>query len=280
MIEIRPVTGAGGADIYGIDLTKPLTAALAQTVKNALLEHQVLFFREQEIMSLDQHMALVKNFGDPEPTPFRRPNENVPDDLLVLDQTDPAGSDAANFHADNTFRVDPPMGAILQAHIVPARGGDTCFASMAGAYDSLSPNMKAYLDGLMAYHSYAQMAERLARKGMMRPGVNVADHPPVRHPVVVAHPETGRKTLFVNYNWTTHIDGVAADESATILKYLYEVIKKPEHEIRMRWNRGDVTFWDNRAVQHYAVPDYKERRLIHRISFFARTEQERLPKAA
>jgi taurine dioxygenase len=217
-------------------------------------------------------MALVKHFGDPEPTPFRRAGADAPNELLILDQYDPTGSEAAHFHADNTFRPQPPMGAILQAHIVPERGGDTCFASMYAAYEALSQRMQAHLDGLEAYHSYAQMMERLARKPGMKPGLALSDWPPIKHPVVARHPETGRKLLFVNYNWTTHIDQLPPDESAMILKFLYEHIKSPEFQVRLRWNKGDIVFWDNRAVQHHAVADYKERRLIHRISI--------LPKSA
>jgi taurine dioxygenase len=278
MISFKRVTGAAGADVYGIDLTRPLTTETFNAIHEGLLEHLVLFFREQKMLTLDQHMALVKHFGDPEPTPFRRAGSNAPEDLLILDQTDPKGSEAAHFHADNTFRVEPPMGAILQAHTLPERGGDTCFASMYAAYDALSPRMQAYLDGLEAYHSYAQMMERLARKGLVKPGLNLNDYPPVKHPVVARHAETGRKLLFVNYNWTTYIDGLPADESAMILKFLYEHIKSPEFQVRLRWITGDVVFWDNRVVQHHAVADYNERRLIHRIAILprsARTEKDR-----
>jgi taurine dioxygenase len=274
MMKFKPVTGALGADVYGVDLRQPLTAEAAEEIHQGLLEHLVLFFREQELLTLEQHMALIKHFGEPEPTPFRRPDATKPTDLLVLDQTDPTGSEAAHFHADNTFRQVPPMGAILQAHIMPEAGGDTCFASMYAAYEGLSARMKTYLEGLEAYHSYAQMIERLSRKGRA-PGLNPSDYPPIKHPIVARHAETGRKLLFVNYNWTTHIDGLPYDESAMILKFLYEHIKSPEFQVRLRWNRGDVVFWDNRVTQHYAVPDFKGRRLLHRISILPRLRQER-----
>jgi taurine dioxygenase len=166
------------------------------------------------------------------------------------------------------------MGAILQAHIVPASGGDTCFSSMTAAYEGLSPRMQDYLDGLEAFHSYGQMAERLARQGGTTPGFNLDDHPPVKHPVVARHPETERQLLFVNYNWTTYIDGIPGDESSAILDFLYQHIKSPEFQVRLRWNRGDVVFWDNRVVQHYAVPDYRERRLLHRISILPHGHHE------
>jgi alpha-ketoglutarate-dependent taurine dioxygenase len=274
MITFTRLSGALGADVHGIDLTQPLTTETAEAIRTGLLDHQVLFFREQKILTFDQHLAMVKHFGEPEPTPFRRPGDDTSIDLLVLDQTDPTGSQAAHFHADNTFRQVPPLGAILQAHVVPAAGGDTCFSSMTAAYEGLSPRMQAYLDGLEAFHSYAQMAERLARQGVTRPGLNLDDHPPVKHPVVARHPETDRQLLFVNYNWTTYIDGIPGDESAAILDFLYEHIKSPEFQVRLRWNRGDVVFWDNRVVQHYAVPDYHERRLLHRLSILPRGHRE------
>jgi taurine dioxygenase len=275
MIEFKRLTGALGADVHGIDLTQSLSSASFEAIHAGLLEHLVLFFREQKLMTLEQHRALVEPFGEPEPTPFRRPGADAPDDLLILDQYDPTGSEGAHFHADNTFRPDPPMGAILQAHLMPERGGDTCFASMYAAYEALSPRMQTYLDGLEAYHSYAQMMERLSRKSGVKPGLNLTEWPPYKHPVVKRHAETGRKLLFVNYNWTSHIDGLSAEESTTILKYLYEHIKSPEFQVRLRWNVGDVVFWDNRAVQHHAVADYKGRRLIHRISILARPGAEK-----
>jgi taurine dioxygenase len=281
MIKFTRLAGALGADVHGIDLTRPLTSEASEVVRQGLLQHQVLFFREQKILTGPQHLAMAEHFGEPEPVPFRRPGAEEPPNLLVLDQTNPQGSEAANFHADNTFRRVPPLGAILQAHEVPTSGGDTCFASMTAAFDSLSPRMQAYLDGLDAYHSYAQMVERLARQGKTRPGLDLADHPPVMHPVVARHPDTGRQLLFVNHNWTTHIDGIPASESKAILDFLYEHVKSPEFQVRLRWNRGDVVFWDNRVVQHYAVPDYHERRLLHRISILPRTRPEhRLERAA
>jgi taurine dioxygenase len=274
MITFTRLAGALGADVHGIDLTEPLTTETAELIHQGLLQHQVLFFRAQKILSFEQHLAMVKHFGEPEPTPFRRPDDDRSKNLLVLDKTDPKGSEAAHFHADNTFRVVPPIGAILQAHVIPASGGDTCFSSMTAAYEGLSPNMQTYLEGLEAYHSYAQMAERLARQGVKKPSFDPSDHPPVKHPVVGRHPETGCKLLFVNYNWTTYIDGIPIAESTAILNFLYEHINSPEYQVRLHWNRGDVVFWDNRVVQHYAVPDYSERRLLHRISILPRSHTE------
>jgi taurine dioxygenase len=263
-IRLTRLSGALGADVHGIDLSHDLGADIVSAIRAALIEHQVLFFREQPVLSVEQHRRLCRHFGELEVAPFQR--EASDPTLLVLDQMESRGSQAANFHADNTFRPYPPMGAILQAHIVPEDGGgDTCFASMYAAYEGLSPRMQAYLDGLEAWHSLAQMAARLASHGLQTT-LNMADWPPVRHPVIAVHPESGRKLLNVNYNWTTEIADLPAAESRTILDFLYAHIRSPEYQVRMHWRPGDVAFWDNRATQHYAVPDYRGRRLMQRIA--------------
>jgi taurine dioxygenase len=264
MITFTAVAGALGADVHGVDLSRPLAPETIGAIRQGLLEHLVLFFRDQKILTIEQHMALGRCFGELEPTPFRRPDAD--EFLLMLDQQDPRGSEGANFHADNTFRPSPPLGALLQAHVVPQRGGDTCFASMYAAYEALSPRMQAYLDGLEAWHSLEQMASRLAGKPGLTLSLDLRAWPPVKHPVIAVHPETGRKLLNVNYNWTSHIAALPRDEGAAVLRFLFEHIKRPEFQVRLRWNPGDVAFWDNRATQHYAVPDYSERRVMQRVS--------------
>jgi taurine dioxygenase len=274
MIRLTRLSGALGADVQGIDLSQDLDAGAVAEIRAALLEHQVLFFREQPVLSVEQHRRLCRYFGELEVAPFQR--ETSDPTLLVLDQMEARGSQAANFHADNTFRPHPPMGAILQAHIVPEDGGgDTCFASMYAAYEGLSPRMQAYLDGLEAWHSLAQMAARLASHGLQST-LNMADWPPVRHPVIAVHPESGRKLLNVNYNWTTEIAGLPAAESRAILDFLYAHIRSPEYQVRLHWQPGDIAFWDNRATQHYAVPDYRGRRLMQRIAIAGESAGARL----
>ena len=263
-MRFTPVAGALGADVHGIDLGKPLSEGQAKAIRKGLNRHQVLFFREQPLLSREQHLALARNFGEPEPTPFRQPSADGL--ILDLDQTDPRGSQAANFHADNTFRPEPPIGALLQAHVVPERGGDTCFASAIAAFEGLSRGMQRYLEGLEAWHSLAQMAERLGRKAGPGLALEMTAFPPCRHPVVARHPFTGRKLINVNYNWTTHIDGIPAGESAAMLGFLYGHLRNPEFQVRLKWTQGDMAFWDNRATQHYAVPDYRDRRVMQRVS--------------
>jgi taurine dioxygenase len=267
MFKVTPLSGAIGADVHGLDLSRPLHGEMIGSVRQALLDHLVLFFREQKILSVEQHNALARCFGELEVTPFQR--EGVAPTLLLIDQLDArmnSNSQGANFHCDNTFRPNPPMGALLQAHILPERGGDTCFASMYAALDGLSERMRRYLDGLEAWHSLEQMKIRLANTTGTKLSLNLDDWPAIKHPVVAAHPETGRKLLNVNYNWTTCIDGVSQAESDAILKYLYEHIRRPEFQVRLRWNVGDIAFWDNRSVQHCAVADYEGRRLMQRVA--------------
>jgi taurine dioxygenase len=274
MVKFTRLTGALGADVHGIDLSQPPSSDTIRIMREGLLEHQVLFFREQKILSTEQHMALARHFGELEPTPFRRKDSNAPSELLVIDQYDPTGSTGANFHADNTFRPTPPMGALLQAHVLPERGGDTCFASMYAAYDALSPHMQSYLEGLEAVHNLQQQLVRImAGDPSIKLNLDLSEWPPMKHPIIAVHPETGRKLLFVNYNWTTHIDGIPTKESETILKYLYEHIRSPEFQVRLHWNVGDIAFWDNRVTQHHAVADYKGRRNMQRVSILGTRPQ-------
>lgn len=272
MMRIEQHGAALGADVFGIDLAEPLAPKQVRQIRQALNKHQVLFFREQSILSKPQQLALARNFGEPEPPPFHNqgPGQKGGEPVLDLDQTDPRGSQAAHFHSDNTFRAEPPIGALLQAHMVPGQGGDTCFASTHAAYEGLSKGMQRFLGGLKAWHSLDQMAARLRRPGGPPMAIDGALYPPYLHPIVARHPFTARKLLNVNYNWTTHIEGIPAGESAAILGFLYEHIRSPEFQVRLKWNVGDLAFWDNRATQHYAVPDYRERRVMQRVSILPR----------
>jgi taurine dioxygenase len=160
----------------------------------------------------------------------------------------------------------PPMGSILQARLLPPVGGDTCFASMSAAYEALSAPMQHFLDGLTATHSLEQMVERTKHVAGASLRDSLSKWPPVSHPVVRVHPESGRKMLNVNANWTQSINGLVKAESNSLLCFLLDHVKSPEFQVRLRWRAGDVAFWDNRAVQHYAVADYTSRRVMQRIT--------------
>lgn len=267
MIKFTPVAGHLGADVHGIDLTKPLSPDDAGAIKAGLLEHQVLFFREQKLLDFDQHKALAGNFGELETTTYKR--QELDDKVQFIE----GGVDGVvyptglpTFHADSSFRDNRPLGALLQAHILPERGGDTEFASMYAAYEALSAPMRAFLEGLDCYHSLMHMHRRHRDNPKQNLRLNAEENPPLKTPVIRTHPDTGRKFLNVNVIYTSHIDGLRDDESELLLRFLYDHIRRPEFAVRLKWNVGDLAFWDNWAVQHCGIPDYTGHRLLHRIS--------------
>jgi taurine dioxygenase len=264
-VTIEPMTPTIGAEVAGIDLRRPLDDDAVAFLRAALLEHQVLFFRDQDL-TVDEQIAFGQCFGELDIPPFRHDGVERPE-LTVLDQTNPKGEGADSWHADYTYRAEPPMASILKAVQLPPLGGDTCFASMTAAYDALSPAMRAFLDTLHAENTLAIMGERLR------------DHPTAKlrrppdgewpysiHPVVRVHPETGRKLLNVNANWTSRIVDLSRAESDALLALLFEHLKSPDFQCRFRWQPNSVAFWDNRAVQHFAVADYTNRRVMQRIT--------------
>ncbi len=266
-VRVVPLTPTVGAEIHGIDLSQALPEAHVHTVRSALLEHAVVFFRDQE-MTPEQHMAFARQFGELSRAPFGPMHPDYPV-MMVLDQNNPKGAGGDRWHTDNTFMETPPMGSILRAVQLPSSGGDTCFASMYAAYEALSEPMKRFLEGLRAEHDLTQMLSLTIRRGK-NGGAELAkmqrDWPPMEHPVIRTHPESGRKALFVNGNFTTRIVGLTVTESDALLRLLLEHVSSPAFQCRFHWEPGSVAFWDNRAALHYAVPDYSDRRLMHRVT--------------
>lgn len=265
-IEIQALTPTIGAEISGVDLREPLPATTVAEIRAALLEHLVVFFREQDITPA-QHVAFGRYFGELCFPPFMTEHGDDPE-ILVLDQVFPKGEGTDTWHSDNTFMAEPPMGSILKAETLPANGGDTCFASAYAAYDALSPAIQSLLDGLTAVHDLTATLERANAAGHTRADVAaiLEASPPVEHPVVRTHPETKRKALFVNANSTTRIVGLSPRENALLLPFLCDHIRAPEFQCRFRWEPHSIAFWDNRAAQHLAVADYHERRVMHRVT--------------
>jgi taurine dioxygenase len=266
---VRPLTGALGAEIHGPDLNADLDDATVAAIRRALLDHCVVFFRDQRF-DADRHKALARRFGeifihpnykgtgpDPEIVDIRR----EPGDLRIVGE---------EWHTDTTMMPEPPMGAILYAIEVPAYGGDTLFANQYLAYESLSDGMKRLLEGLRAVHSDRKVAGPQA-------GLNAYRATKVRedaawqetvsvHPVVRTHPETGRRLLFVNHSYTIRFDGMTEAESAPLLGYLLDHGHRPEFTCRFRWAAGSIAFWDNRCVKHLAVHDAgRFRRIMRRV---------------
>lgn len=268
---LRPVAPTIGAEVEGISLAEPLDDELRHDLDQALLEWKVLFFRDQHL-SRSQQAAFARHWGELEQHPFasrsgtfaNRQQADAPE-VVRLEKDDTAKGRENIWHTDVTWRECPSMGAVLRAIDVPAVGGDTLWADMAAAYDLLPPEVKARIDGLVAVHDWIDTFGRA-----MEPAVRDAlrpDFPPMEHPVVRTHPETGRRTLFVNGAFTQHIVGLDPDESAELLGYLYRQAVYPEYQCRFRWTAGAVAFWDNRATQHYASSDYfPQRRVMERVS--------------
>lgn len=248
-ITVTKATPAVGATIDGVDLGTLDDATLAE-IRRALVEHCVLFFRDQDL-TVDQHIAFGRRFGDLDIHPAAA-NATGHEEILVISADE--NSSRANgeaWHSDVSCLPEPPMGSILYMHEVPPSGGDTMFASMYAAYDALSDRMKTYLDGLTAVHS----GEHIYR-GLYDGVQDKASYPHASHPVVRTHPESGRKCLFVNRAFTTHIQGIPKDESDAILRYLYDHMEHPNFQVRFQWQPKSIAFWDNRCAQHRAIWDY------------------------
>jgi taurine dioxygenase len=265
-IEIKPLTPTIGAEIFGVDLREPLSDADVSRIEQALCEHLVVFFRDQDI-SKAQQIAFGRRFGELCFPPFMTQHGDDPE-LLVLDQNNPKGEGTDVWHSDNSFMAEPPLGSILKAIQLPKEGGDTCFASAFAAYDALSEPIKAMLDGLGAVHDLTKTLERANAGGHTNADVAavLSKSPPVTHPIVRTHPVSGRKALYVNANSTTRIVGLNERENTLLLPFLCDHIRATEFQCRFHWEPNSIAFWDNRSAQHLAVADYHERRVMHRVT--------------
>ena len=267
-LTLTPLTPTIGAEVDGVGLGSPLDDGLRAEVNRALLEWKVLFFRDQHLTHAE-HAAFARHWGDLESHPFARVRSfNQPDEtpeVLRLEKGPDTGGYENVWHSDVTWREAPSLGSVLKAIEVPPVGGDTLWADMGAAYDGLPDADKDRIDGLVAVHDWIDTFGRgmdAATRDALRP-----DFPAVEHPVVRTHPETGRRTLFVNAAFTQHIVGLDHQESAELLDFLYRQASYPEYQCRFRWTTGAVAFWDNRSTQHYAASDYfPQRRVMERIT--------------
>ncbi|MFE2051017.1 TauD/TfdA dioxygenase family protein [Streptomyces sp. NPDC059459] len=260
---VVPLARTIGAEIRGVDLSRPLGAALREELNRALLEWKVLFFRAQHLSS-DQQRAFAGHWGELETNPLLAAGSH--EDVVRFDKADAATPTYENvWHTDVTFRERPALGAVLQLREVPPFGGDTLWADMAAAYDNLPQEVKDRVDGARAVHDFVPGFARFYGPERLIPHQEA--FPPVEHPVVRTHPETGRRMLFVNASFTTRITGLDRDESDRLLRFLFQQAHVPEYQVRFSWRPGDVAFWDNRATQHYAVGDYgSDRRVAERVA--------------
>ncbi|NVB40504.1 taurine dioxygenase [Pseudenhygromyxa sp. WMMC2535] len=255
-LEIHPIAGPLGAEIHGVDLRAPLEPALVEQLRAALLEHQVIFFRDQPLSPSD-HAAFARSFGEPALHGAYTHVEGFPE-LTILEVTPESPPKIDTWHTDMTFMECPPLGSILRARVIPPRGGDTMWASLFAAWEGLSDRLQRYLDGLEAVHDFRHgFRHSLAEPGgEARLREMISAHSPVRHPVVRTHPESGRKALFVNRLFTTRLVGLSERESDAMLAMLFEHLETPEYSCRFRWRPDSIAFWDNRATLHRPVNDF------------------------
>ena len=257
-IEVRPIAGTIGAEIHNVDVSQELDEATIGDIRKALLDHCVIFFRDQKL-DAERHKAFTRRFGKI----FIHPNyKGMQADAEIITITREPGDKkivGEEWHADTTMMPEPPMGAILYGVEVPPYGGDTLFANQAQAYEALSEGMKKMLAGVKAIHSDRKVAGPAANKNAFR-ATKVREDADWRetvsvHPVVVAHPETGRKQLFVNASYTVGFEGMTEEESKPLLDYLLDHGHRPEFTCRFRWATGSIAFWDNRVCKHLAIHD-------------------------
>lgn len=266
---VMPVSGAVGAEVRGIDISRPLPATTVAALRAALGEHGVLFFRDQQLTEA-QHIAFAEQFARININRFFRAVEGWPQIAEVRKEPEQTKNIGGGWHTDHSYDEIPALGSVLYAREVPPSGGDTIFASMYAAYDALSDGLKRTLAGLKAVHSSRHVFGAQARRGdemKDRLGNAEAATQDAVHPMVITHPISGKKALYVNRGFTTHIEGWTVEESKPLLEYLYQHGTRPEFSCRFTWAPGSMAFWDNRATWHLAVNDYHgHRRLMHRIT--------------
>ena len=256
MFKVEPLTGAIGGVVRGVDLCRPIDEAAREFLQTALLEHEVLFFRDQP-MSPQSHVAFANLFGQPQLHEAYDHVNGYPQ-LTILEHDRDRPSKIELWHTDMTFRPCPPIGSILHAVMIPEKGGDTLFASMSAAYEGLSAKMQSLLSGLTAIHDFSYgFRESLDEPGgAERLADMVAANPSVEHPVIRTHPVSGKKSIFVNSLFTVRIKGMQPKESRALLDFLYSHVTTPEYTCRFNWRPNSVAFWDNRITQHKPVNDY------------------------
>ncbi|HTB43898.1 MAG TPA: TauD/TfdA family dioxygenase [Acetobacteraceae bacterium] len=266
--EIRPIAGALGAEIHGVNLSADFSDDMAAALRQALLDHLVIFFRDQDLPPA-RLLALAKRFGAPNEYPFVKGLDGTPEVIAVTKLPDETVNFGGVWHSDTTYLQEPPMATLLVAREVPPVGGDTLFANQYLAYESLSERMRQVLHNLRGVSSSAKAdasrtrEDRIKSDGTAEPRkLLVAEHPAVR-----THPETGRKALYVNVAHTTGFAGMTDEESLPLLSFLFRHQIRPEFTCRFRWEPGSLAIWDNRCAQHYAMNDYHGyKRVMHRVT--------------
>ena len=262
-IGVAQVGATLGAEISDVDLRRPLDDATFAEIERALLAFKVLFFRDQDLAPAE-HAAFGRRFGDLEIHPFLPSPEGSPEVVLLAKNEDIGGYENA-WHSDVTWRVAPSLGSILRCRECPPVGGDTLFADMAAAYRGLPKEIREHLDGMRAVHDFTLTFGRMLTPEAL--AEKQKEYPAVSHPIVRTHPATGEKCLYVNRGFTSHVEGLDPDESSRLLTFLYQQASYPEYQVRFRWRKNSIAFWDNRSTQHYASSDYwPDVRVMERVT--------------
>ena len=259
-----------GAEVIGVDFAKPLDAETVAAIRDALMQHSVIFLRNAA-MSPAQHVAFGRCFGELTIHPFVPHLEEFPEVVVLDNHEDNPVFSTDHWHSDETFRLVPPMGSILRCLRIPETGGETLWADMAAAYEGLSDKMRHFLSGLEAIHDFQNFRHKFddlpPRERHQKLAEMEEELPNPAHPVVRTHPVTGRKALFVNEQFTIAIKGMREDESRALLDFLFAQPRIPEYQFRFHWEVDSMVFWDNAPLQHYAANDYyPQRRTMHRIT--------------
>ena len=261
-LQLTPLTATLGAEVSGIDMADVDDSAVDE-IRKAWLDHKVLVLRDQHI-TIDEHIAFGRRFGDLEVHPFGFTVEGHPE-IVCIHSTAETPFAASSWHSDVTWRLEPSMGSILRGRIIPPAGGDTCFADATAAYERLSDAWKERIDGLFAIHDFTQTFGR--RLTDAERAEKQLEYPPARHPVVRTHPETGQRGIYTNRYFTSHIEGVSTEESTEILDHLERAVMNPSVQCRVRWEVDTVVMWDNRCTQHNATDDFfPQERRVERVT--------------
>jgi len=267
-MKVQPLTGTIGAEILDIDISKDLPDSVISDIRGVLLEHKVIFFREQELTPEGQ-IRFAKRFGDISKSPVYTTLEEHPEIMPVVKEATDQDIIGDTWHTDETFQQTPPMGSLLYARQIPSVGGDTLWANLGLAFERLSDGMKDKLMTMKALHSNDFLTANAKLRNSTRSTKLREDAPVMQslHPVIRTHEETEQKVLFVNQPFTFGFEGMSREESLPLLTYLYQASARPEMTCRFRWRKGSLAFWDNRCTLHYACNDYSgQRREMHRIT--------------
>lgn len=272
-LQIRKTAGALGAELSGINLAGPLSDAQIAEIRQAFVDHQVIFFRDQSLTP-DQQRAFGRRFGPLNIHPYVSGMAEFPEVMEVIKEPEDRTNFGGGWHSDMSFLERPAIASILHAVEIPDWGGDTLFASQAAAYEALTPGLKSVLDGLNGVHSAGREYSASGHSAQKRSSMVVAEAEGVTgeyvHPVVLTHPETGRKALYVNPAFTERFDGWSKRESKPLLDFLFEHSRYEAFTTRFTWSPGAVAMWDNRSVWHFALNDYPgQRRHMRRVTIDA-----------